>query len=60
MSQQNATNSNRPPLPPRFRLTELGGVEYVIEKTLSTTGGFGITYLATEHFMKRKRTVVIK
>ncbi len=60
MSQQNTTNSNRPPLPSGFRLKEPGEVEYVIEKTLSTTGGFGITYLATELFMKRTRAVVLK
>ena len=60
MSQQNTANSNRPPLPPGFRLTEPGEVEYVIKKPLSTTGGFGITYLATELFMKRSRTVVVK
>ncbi len=50
----------RTPLQKNDRLEEQGGIVYVIEKVLSKGGAFGITYLATEHFIDPPRQVVIK
>lgn len=61
MSTDIASHDDRTPLPNGYKLS--GSEEfthYIIERTLSRGGGFGITYLATEHFLENTRKVVIK
>ncbi len=53
-------NDDRIPLPKKFKLVEPGGITYVIDRVLSISGGFGITYLATKHYFGNKKQVVLK
>ncbi len=53
-------NDDRIPLPKGFKLMEQGGIIYEVNSVLSMGGAFGITYLATKHYLKKKEQVVLK